>query len=188
MSAPLQKASQMRRLPIGASPFVNMSFGANIAAIFLLAALVELAAGGLGLFRPDVVLLDYDEGEYWRLSSQILAGVPLELGRRTIGYPLVLAGLRTIWDNIWFVQSAVAVAAAAAAPLLALLVHKLFQSRTAALLAGLGLALWPAQIFFAASLYSETIALPVFLLFLIKLPFEDRSEERRVGKECRCGW
>jgi hypothetical protein len=178
MGAPLQKASQSNRLALRWAPFGDASFASQIAAIFALSVAIQLAAGWLGLFRADVLSLDYDEHEYWTLSGQILAGLPMELGRRTMLYPLLLAALRRGADNLWFVQSAIAIAAATAAPLLAVLVNKLARSGKAAILAGLGLAIWPAQIFFASSLYSETIALPAFLLFLILLPLDNEGARR----------
>jgi len=146
------------------------SWKTKVAAIFLLAAAIQLAAGWLLLFRPDVHVFDYDEQEYWALSSQILAGHPMEVGRRTILFPLILAGLRRVWDNLWFVQCCVAVGAAGAAPLLSVVVKKMTGSELPALIAGVAFALWPTQIFFGSSLYSETLALPVFLLSLALLP------------------
>ena len=171
----------MKRSPLPQLPFAGASFGTKIVMIFLFAAMVQLAVGWISLFRPSVLSLDWDEGEYWMLSSQILAGVPMELGRRTVAYPLFLAGLRSISDNLWFVQSAIAVAAATAPPLLAILVMKLMRSETAAVLAGLALAIWPAQVFYGTSLYSETIALPVFLVFLILLPMDCEGPQQRAS-------
>jgi 4-amino-4-deoxy-L-arabinose transferase-like glycosyltransferase len=146
--------------------------------VLFISIFVQLCAGYLGLFRADSALLDFDEREYWNLSSQMLAGAPMEVGRRTILYPLALAAIRSVVDNIWFVQSVVATLGATAAPILGLLAHKLSKSRSAAMLAGLGLALWPPQIFYGSSLYSETLALPLFLLFLLALPLDRTSQSR----------
>lgn len=151
-------------------PLAGWSWQRKVAAIFLLSAAIQLLAGWLLFFRADVHLLDYDEQEYWTLSGQMLAGIPMELGRRTILFPLVLTGLRSIWDNLWFVQCCVALGAAAAPPLLAVLVKKTTGSELAALIAGIAFACWPAQIFYSSSLYSETLALPVFLLSLVFMP------------------
>ena len=170
MDARRRSSSVVGGFPAGRLPLIGAPFATQLAAIFLLSAAVQLLAGWLLLFRWSVPSLDMDEQEYWSLAGQVLAGVPMEVGRRTVAFPLVIAGLRSVADNLLFVQSAVAVLSATAAPLLALVVRKLVRSQPAALLAGVGFALWPAQVFYASSLYSETLALPMFLLFLLLLP------------------
>jgi 4-amino-4-deoxy-L-arabinose transferase-like glycosyltransferase len=162
----LTEVLEAREIPL----LSNMSLSTIALLAFLIALVAQLTAGWLGLFRTDVLSLDFDEREYWTLSSQILSGEPMEVGRRTLLYPLTLAAVRLLADDVRIVQIVIAVFSATAAPLLAILVNKVAASRTAAALAGLGLALWPPQIFYGTSLYSETIALPAFLLFLIALP------------------
>jgi len=170
-----QDSSVVGRLSDGRLALVGAPLATQLTAIFLLSVLVQLLAGALLLFRPAVLSLDMDEQEYWGLAGQILAGAPIEVGRRTVAFPLFIAGLRKIADNLIFVQAAVAVLSATAAPLLALVVRKLTRSPLPAVLAGIGFALWPAQVFYASSLYSETLALPMFLLFLLILPFRSRE-------------
>lgn len=140
--------------------------------VLLFSVAIQLCAGFSDLFRGDVTALDFDEQEYWRLSDQILAGRPMEVGRRTLLFPLAIAAIRAVRNDIWFVQLVIAILGATAAPLLAVLVHKISKSRMAAAIAGLGLALWPPQIFYGDSLYSETLALPLFLLSLLALPLK----------------
>jgi len=170
VNAGVDNRSAFKGLWADSVPLAGWSWQRKVAAIFLLSAAIQLLAGWLLFFRADVHLLDYDEQEYWTLSGQMLAGIPMELGRRTILFPLVLTGLRSIWDNLWFVQCCVALGAAAAPPLLAVLVKKTTGSELAALIAGIAFACWPAQIFYSSSLYSETLALPVFLLSLVFMP------------------
>lgn len=178
MDAWRQDSSVVRRLRAIRLPLIGSSFAAQLTAIFVLSVVVQLLVGWFMLFRPEVPSLDMDEQEYWTLAGQVLSGLPMEVGRRTVAFPLIIAGLRAIWDNLLFVQSAVAVLAATAAPLLALVVRKLTQSQAAAGIAGVGFALWPAQIFYASSLYSETLALPMFLLLLLLLPFDAERDAR----------
>ena len=155
VNAGVDNRSAFKGLSADSVPLAGWSWQRKVAAIFLLSAAIQLLAGWLLFFRADVHLLDYDEQEYWTLSGQMLAGIPMELGRRTILFPLVLTGLRSIWDNLWFVQCCVALGAAAAPPLLAVLVKKTTGSELAALIAGIAFACWPAQIFYSSSLYSE---------------------------------
>lgn len=138
--------------------------------VYLVALAALLSFGHAHGFRPRPRLLDADESEYWGMAGDILSGNLIITARRTLGFPLLLAGLRAIRDDILFVQISVAALNALTAPLLFALVRRLGESRTAALVAGLALALWPPAVFFGASLYSETAAAPIFVGALALMP------------------
>lgn len=126
-------------------------------------------------YRANPAGLDMDEQEYYGLSGQIMAGHWDPGSRRTLLYPLILAGLRSFDDNFLVLQIAVSLLAALSAPILYLVVWRLCGSAKSGLAAGVLLTLWPMQIFLATSLYSETLALPCFLLFLLVLPLGSRA-------------
>jgi len=86
----LTEVLEAREIPL----LSNMSLSTIALLAFLIALVAQLTAGWLGLFRTDVLSLDFDEREYWTLSSQILSGEPMEVGRRTLLYPLTLAANR----------------------------------------------------------------------------------------------
>jgi hypothetical protein len=138
--------------------------------LYLVALGVSLAVGFAISYRSGAEVLDYDEWEYWRLSSDLLAGSFDDPGRRTAGFPLVVAALRLLIDDIRFVQIALTMLAALSVPLLALAMLRCGADRTAALLGGLALALWPPHVFLATSLYSESLALVALLLLFIAMP------------------
>ncbi len=143
--------------------------------LFVVSAILNVLVGVFYDYRPSPRALDMDEQEYYGLSGQILAG-HWDLGsRRTVLYPLIIAGLRLIDGNFWFLQIAVSILAALAAPLLYLLVRQLSGSARLGLIAGILMALWPMQFFLATSLYSETLALPCFLVFMLMLPPGSRA-------------
>ena len=143
--------------------------------LFLASAVLNLLVGVFLEFRASPHAMDMDEQEYYGLSSQILAG-HWDLGsRRTELYPMIIAGLRLISGNFHFVQTVISVIAALSAPLLYLVVRRLSGSARSGFVAGILMMLWPMQFFLATSLYSETVALPCFLLFMLTLPLGSRS-------------
>lgn len=172
MSSASRNFNVLRRFAAERAPRLTLSNQSILLLTFGVSALVQLTIGWILLFRTSASALELDEQEYWNLSGQILTGSPIDVGRRTLLHPLVIAGFRSIYDNVWFVQCGMALLAASAPPFLALVVYKTTRSKPSALLAGLTLALWPPQIFYASSLYSETLALPIFLAFLLVLPIE----------------
>lgn len=143
--------------------------------LFLASTLLNVLVGIFLKYRASPFAMDKDEQEYFDLSGQILAG-HWDLGsRRTVLYPLILAGLRLINSNFLFLQVAVSAIAALSAPLLCLVVRRLSGSAQLGLIAAILMMLWPAQLFLATSLYSESVALPCFLLFLLALPLGSRA-------------
>ena len=154
---------------------------------YLLSVFLALVVGYGFSYRSAVETLDYDEWEYWQLSTSLLNGAFDDPGRRTLGYPALLAALRLIGDDIRFVQPAVSALASAAPPLLAVALLRIGAGRLAAFLAGVALAFWPPHLFLAASLYSEALALPVLLLLLAFLPKGERARTASFTLWLGCG-
>lgn len=148
--------------------------------LFAVAVVVNLAFGVIVQFKSSPTLLDMDEQEYWDLASQILNGSFQISARRTIVFPMLLAGLRTILPSFLALQAVIALFYAFSPPLLFLLVRKLTDSSAAALAAAVMLLCWPPAIFYGVSLYSESIAMPVFLCSLLILPLGDRLGLQRL--------
>ena len=91
--------------------------------------------------------------------------------RRLIGHPLLIAALRAVLnDRLLPIQLAISGLASLAAPLAYVLARRELQDDRAALLAGLGVALWPLFVRYSATLYSEPVALPLFTAFLLTMP------------------
>jgi hypothetical protein len=155
--------------------------------IYVLSLVLSLLVGYGFSYRSAVETLDYDEWEYWQLSTSLLNGAFDDPGRRTLGYPLLLAALRLVSDNIHFIQPAVTAIAAIAPPLLAFVLLRIGASRLAAFLAGVALAFWPPHLFLAASLYSEAVALPVLLLLIAYLPKGARAGKASFALWLVCG-
>lgn len=146
-----------------------------LAGIYLLAVVVGIAAGTCVGYRSRVAALDYDELEYWHLAQAFLTSGDLPVGRRTPAFPMFVGLLQWLLSDFHAVELALSAVSAINAPLLALLAYRMTGDRITALLAGVGMALWPPALFFGSSLYSETLALPIFLLFLVALPFPGAS-------------
>lgn len=150
--------------------------------LFVLLYMVALVAGtvaGVAVgYAANPGQLDFDEREYWGLSSQLRDGHFAIFPRRTAAYPLILAALRLVSSSFLVTQMLVTAVFALSAPMLFLLVRRLSGSTPTGALAGLLFALWPPTTYFGASLYSETAALPVFLLALWLVPPGDHVAGR----------
>lgn len=150
-------------------------------ALYLAALCVSIAVGAaIGHYRPDLTMLDQDELEYYTIASQLVDGTLQMTPRRTLGFPLLLAAIRATGANLIPLQVAITAVYATSVPLLFLLVRRLGRGQGAAVLAALALMLWPATLFYGTSLYSETAALPVFLLALCCLPAGSRTARPAV--------
>lgn len=151
-------------------------------ALYLFSLAANLAFGFVHAFRPGPLQLDADETEYWNIASDLMRGTIVLTARRTFGFPLVIAGVRSLWDNILFVQAVISAIYAFSPPLLSLIGRKLSGSGLAGALCGLALACWPPAIYYGCSLYSETLAAPIFLLALYVLPTGRRTEGLRTRR------
>ena len=141
-----------------------------LAFIFLLSFFV-LNVFGLAIgYRSGPSMMDFDEYEYWRISDGILNGSPFPFGRRTIGFPLLISAIRIIFDNFFFTEVMLSLVASLSPMLLYILTYKFSNSKAASFIAGVAYIFWPPAIFLGTSFYSEVLALPLFLTFLIILP------------------
>lgn len=149
--------------------------------LYLFALIVVISVGYFVHFRADSNLLEFDEHEYFFISDQILNGDFDINPRRTAGFPLILAAIRSISDNFIFLQIAVVAIYAATAPMAFKFLKNIGVSDMPALLASVAFILWPAGLYYGTSMYSETAVLPVFLLALAILP-SPWSVRRPVGR------
>jgi len=165
------------RLPAWMTP------GRILLGLLLLSLAVNLAFGLLYKFRANPGRLEWDEFEYYDIASRLLDGSFRLNARRTLAFPLVIAGIRSLTGNFLILQLVVATIFSTSAPLLFLVVRRVTGSIRAAAYSGLVLALWPPIIFFGVSLYSEVLALPVFLLSLWALPPGSRTTRPRERRD-----
>ena len=146
----------------------------NPAALFVLLLLaglaIDLLFGCAIRFRAMPAFLEADEREYYDLASSLLAGTLEPQSRRTLGYPAFLAGIRLLTADFRVLQVVSTTVYAFAAPLLFLVVRRVTGDLLIGFVAGCMLILWPSAIFYGTSLYSETAALPLFLLALLLVP------------------
>ena len=143
--------------------------------LLLVSLCVDLGFGFLYKFRPSPLKLEADEFEYYRIATRLMDGSFVLTARRTLAYPLVIVGIRSISDSFLVLQALITAVFSFSAPLLFLVVRRVTGSIRAGALSGLVLALWPPVLFYAVSLYSEALALPVFLLALWVLPPGSRT-------------
>jgi hypothetical protein len=159
--------------------------------LYLAGLLVNLLFGAVYQFNTDPAHLEADESEYFYLSGQLLDGRFSLTPRRTLGYPLILAAIRSVSDNFLFLQVVVCALYSLSAPILFLAVRKVTRSLITAGLCGLALVLWAPAIFYGTTLYSETLALPIFLGALCFLPLGSRIWEgmprERLWEGLLCG-
>ncbi len=132
--------------------------------------IVNLTIGFFYVYRTDLAALVADELAYVTLAHQISSGSLEWDGRRALGFPLLLSLLVKLLPGVVAVQIVISALAATAVPLLYSIIQKSSGNTKAAITGSLALALWPPALFYGNSLYSETIALPLFLLSLYLLP------------------
>jgi 4-amino-4-deoxy-L-arabinose transferase-like glycosyltransferase len=138
--------------------------------LYAIACAILLLVGLAVRFRTGAALLEADESEYLGLSGEIMRGVWAISPRRTLAFPALLAGIRSLWDDLLFLQFVVTAVFALSAPALFALVRRLTGSTAIAAIAALAFVSWPPAIYYGTSLYSETLALPAFLAALALLP------------------
>ncbi len=143
-----------------------------VALLALLSLVVNLAVLLWVRGHATVNGLDADEQEYWSLASNLLRGTLHDHpARRTIGFPLALAALRwLVGDDYLRVQLLLTGLVSSSPALLYWLARRRLGSARAALLAGAGALIWPSFVRFGITLYSDSIALMVFLLYLNLTP------------------
>lgn len=152
-------------------------------ALLLVSLLIDLAFGFLFRFRTLPTQLEADELEYYDMATGLMTGTLEITARRTLAFPLLIAGIRSISANFLFLQAVVTALYSLSAPLLFQVVRKVTGSIAAGALAGFALAFWPPVVFYGVSLYSEALALPVFLLALWALPPGSRTGRPRRARD-----
>ena len=142
--------------------------------IYAVSLVLNIAIGLMFRFRTSPFQLEADEREYYDIARSILSGALELTPRRSLGFPLIEAGVRALTDNFIVLQSAIVAIYSLAAPLLYLLVRKLTGDARVAVASAATLVLWPPAIYYGISLYSEAVALPLLLLSLVVLPVGSR--------------
>lgn len=147
--------------------------GARFAAL-LVALALAVNLGTLFLVRGHATVdrLDADEREYWSLASNLLHGnLRDHPARRTIGFPAIVAAARwLVGDEYLRVQLALTVLVGLSPLLVHRLVRRQLGSERAGRLAGVAALFWPTFVRFGTTLYSDSIALMVFLVHLNATP------------------
>lgn len=134
-----------------------------------------------------VALLDIDEQEYYHLAEELIQGKYEFDPRRTLGYVIVLALLQLVtFGNLMAIQLLVAVIFSLSAPLMYLLVRRITGNNLLAVTVAVFVIFWPPFIYYGTSLYSETLALPVFICLLILLPRGSVLTDKPDGGWRRC--
>lgn len=170
-------ASFDARLPAWVTPR-NLFLG-----LLLISLIVDLVFGFVYKFRAAPAELEADELEYYNMAGSLLAGTFELTARRTLAFPLLIAGVRSFSASFVLLQVAVAAFYSFSAPLLSMVVRRVTGSIAAGALAGLVLAIWPPAVYYGVSLYSETMALPVFLLAMWALPAGARTGRPRGSRD-----
>jgi hypothetical protein len=151
--------------------------------LLALSLIVDLGFGFLYKFRATPTQLEWDEFEYYRMATHLMDGTFELTARRTLAYPLIIAAIRSVSGSFLFLQVVVTAIFAFSAPMLFLVVRRVTGSVKAAAFSGLALALWPPILFYGVSLYSEVLALPVFLVSLWLLPPGSRTGQPRRRRD-----
>lgn len=136
-----------------------------------LSAIVYLGANLAISPRTQVGMLDADEQEYYNLAGNLLHGQYQFNPRRTVGHVFLLAIVRLItFDNFLATQWVITLLFSLSAPLMYLLVRRMTRHNGLAITVGLLTIFWGPFLYYGRTLYSETIALPMFIGFLLLLP------------------
>jgi len=142
-------------------------------ALFILSAALNLAAFRLLRAKyTSIANLDFDEQEYWNIATRLMdSEIDTLHGLRTMGFPLVLAAARSIiGDRYQSVQIVVTLIFSLSAPFFYRFMRRETGNELAGLLAGFCVACWPSFIWYAITLYSETVAIPAFVAYLWLAP------------------
>lgn len=164
------KRSYNAKLIYWGEKFTDRPWLAFIGLVVLSATINIGATLALGI-TTDIHQLDADEREYYLLSQDLLDGNYEFQSRRVLGHVILLAGIQALTGgNIVAEQILITFIFSLTAPLTFLLVRKMLAHNNIALLASLMAIFWPLYIIYGGSFYSETTALPIFILFLLLLP------------------
>jgi hypothetical protein len=150
----------------------------RIARIFLALYMVSLVANllfGLSVgYRQSIDQLDADEAEYIKLATGLASGDFVIDGRRTLGFPLFLSLVQQLTSSLAATQAVVSAFYSLSVSLIFVCVWRFTKSVNLSVLAALLLCIWPPSLFYGNSIYSESVAMPFFLLSLALLPAGSR--------------
>jgi 4-amino-4-deoxy-L-arabinose transferase-like glycosyltransferase len=119
----------------------------------------------------DPMRMDSDEQEYYSLAGAFLDHTYAFNLRRPPIYILVIYFIRLFTgDNLLATRAVVSMCFSISAPLMYLLARRFTGHNRFALAIGAATIFWPPFLYYGNSLYSETLALPVFTLALLSLP------------------
>jgi len=133
---------------------------------------IVAAAAILFLRTPlSTANLDVDELFYFTIAKRLAAGDFFVDIYRPMGFSTSLAIIYLIaGKNLWITQILLTMLATTRVPLTYFLAKKIVRKDSVATISALITAMWPISLFYSASLYSETITVPLFLLMLTTLP------------------
>jgi len=137
---------------------------------------VAVVAGLAFLFsyHPNVTpeTLDVDEQYYYGRGAELARGTYEVNPYRPVGFPLVVGGLLWLTGfNLLAAKALLVLISSLRAPLVYALVKRISGNEAVSFWSGLGVIFWPVIFFLSSSLYSETVSLPLFLGFLVAMPF-----------------
>jgi 4-amino-4-deoxy-L-arabinose transferase-like glycosyltransferase len=150
-------------------------------ALLIAALIVNIAVALVLRSHGTVNTIDSDEREYWDIATGLLrSGLASIPARRTLPYPLLIAALRTlVGDDYLRVQLALSTLLSPTPVVLYWVAIRRLTSERVARLAAVLTLLWPPFVRYAATIYSDSFALLLFLVFLLLFPLP--SELAAVG-------
>jgi hypothetical protein len=127
--------------------------------------------------------LEVDEFQYYTEAGAFAQGIGELHTSRVVGHPLLIAALRKgFGDRLLPIQLAVSAIASLTAPLAYLLARRELRDARTAAIAGVGVMLWPPFVWYGTTLYSESVALPLFVAFLLAMPGPRTIAASRSGR------
>ena len=160
--------------------------------LFIASATLNVAMVALIRQHETLTSIDQDEQEYWDIATTFrdfgLSGVP---ARRTPLFPILIAALRSLVGSDYFhVQIALSVLLAISPVLAFWLVRPRIGSERVAKYASIGFLLWPPFVRYSVTLYSDSMALLMFLVYLLAYPLSvtpGNANTRRLVQFCIAG-
>jgi hypothetical protein len=115
--------------------------------------------------------LDADEQGYYKLAGDLEHNNYTFNLQRTPIHLLVLSVVRVVtFDNLLATQVLVSLIFSLSAPFMYLLTLRLTHHKLFSLSIGFVIMLWPPFLYYGSTLYSETTALPLFIVALTSIP------------------
>ena len=151
----------------------QLKFGNVIPCIFLYALSVVVSLLVMHYLQGplDPKFLDADEVYYYTEAKNIVDGSDTIEAYRPIGHVLILALAMFLSNsNVFGMQLIISLISCLRTPLTYLIVKRITHHTQVSVFAAVCVAFWPSHVFYSTSIYSETTALPMFLLFLYSLP------------------